>query len=470
MAIDSSGSAYVTGATRSLDFPTLDPLQGALAFGRGGASDAFVIKLDANGSSLVYSTYLGGSDIVGDAGLGIAVDSLGNAYVAGATPSTDFPTNNPFQGSKACTAYGCFNAFVAKISSQMTQQPKAEAGPDRQAECTSSEGGIVLLDGSASSDPNSTPGTNDDIVRFEWFKEFGSPSQVFLGTGVQLQVTFPIGTHGVTLRVTDQAGETDTDQVVITVLDTTPPNLTLAVSPAVLWPPNHRMVAAEVAWQVADLCDPSAAARLMTATSSEPDDMVGDGDGRTTGDIAGADIGTPDGEVLLRAERSGTGSGRVYELTYSAVDASGNSASAVTTVTVPHDLGGGPDPLLMGVEPNGLPGMAHLYWSSAVGALGYDLISGDLAALKMESGRVSLGAVSVPARMTTTTSWSEAAGDPVPEGGRAFFYLVQYRDSCGASGFGTESVPLPREPTSCDGVCPGEVTTTSVASSRPLRR
>src|SRR5207249_838685 len=82
IALDSSGNAYVTGDTLSTDFPTLNPFQPAMR----GEEDAFVAKLNAAGS-LVYSTYLGGSN--DDFGSGIAVDSSGNAYVTGFTNSTD---------------------------------------------------------------------------------------------------------------------------------------------------------------------------------------------------------------------------------------------------------------------------------------------------------------------------------------------------------------------------------------------
>jgi hypothetical protein len=91
IALDSEGNAYVTGYTTSSDFPTMNPLQPA----SGGGGDGFVAKLNPSGSALVYSTYLGGS--AGDVGNGIAVDSAGNAYVTGWTYSTNFPTINPLQ-------------------------------------------------------------------------------------------------------------------------------------------------------------------------------------------------------------------------------------------------------------------------------------------------------------------------------------------------------------------------------------
>jgi len=107
IAVDSSGNAYVTGYT-SGNFPTASPLQASHG---GGGSDAFVAKLNAAGSALVYSTYLGGSG--DDRGVGIAVDSSGNAYVTGSTTSTNFPTASPLQ---AANGGGTYDAFVAKLN------------------------------------------------------------------------------------------------------------------------------------------------------------------------------------------------------------------------------------------------------------------------------------------------------------------------------------------------------------------
>lgn len=106
IAIDSSGNTYIVGSTESLNFPTASPLQA----GSAGSSDAFVAKLNASGSALLYSTYLGGSSY--DVGLGIAVDPSGNAYVTGSTFSPDLPTANPLQASVG----GMADAFVAKLN------------------------------------------------------------------------------------------------------------------------------------------------------------------------------------------------------------------------------------------------------------------------------------------------------------------------------------------------------------------
>ena len=107
IAVDSAGSAYVTGSTYSADFPTT---AGAFDTTYNGGYDAFVTKLNAFGSALVYSTYLGGN--TDDYGYGIAVDSAGNAYVTGFTHSADFPTTG---GAFDTTTNGGWDAFVTKL-------------------------------------------------------------------------------------------------------------------------------------------------------------------------------------------------------------------------------------------------------------------------------------------------------------------------------------------------------------------
>jgi hypothetical protein len=103
IAVDSSGNAYVVGETVSTDFPTASALQPNII----GPSDAFVTKFNAAGSALVYSTYLGGDG--SEQGLGIAVDTAGNAYVTGRTAfSLTFPTANAFQPKIVGGQSDCF--------------------------------------------------------------------------------------------------------------------------------------------------------------------------------------------------------------------------------------------------------------------------------------------------------------------------------------------------------------------------
>lgn len=106
IAVNASGEAYVTGFTTSADFPIMNPLQGSF----GGVADAFVSRLSAAGSALVYSTFLGGTE--SEHGKGIALDASGAAYVTGDTNFTDFPVVNPIQGSFG----GLADGFVSKIN------------------------------------------------------------------------------------------------------------------------------------------------------------------------------------------------------------------------------------------------------------------------------------------------------------------------------------------------------------------
>jgi hypothetical protein len=106
ISVDATGNVYVAGYTCSADFPTVNPFQAVL----GGLYDAFVAKLNPSGNALLYSTFLGGAG--NDWAHALAVDSTGNAYVAGETPSGDFPVANPYQGAIA----GGFDGFVAKLS------------------------------------------------------------------------------------------------------------------------------------------------------------------------------------------------------------------------------------------------------------------------------------------------------------------------------------------------------------------
>jgi hypothetical protein len=111
IALDSFGNAYVAGVTYSTNFPSANPIQST--FG-GGVSDAFVAKLNAAGNGLIYSTYLGGDS--NDFGLGIAVDTAGDAYIIGSTYSTDFPTAHTLQGTNAAAGAGGSNAFVTEMN------------------------------------------------------------------------------------------------------------------------------------------------------------------------------------------------------------------------------------------------------------------------------------------------------------------------------------------------------------------
>ncbi len=108
IAVDSAGSAYVTGETGSADFPTTP---GAFRTTRNFAYDAYVTKLNPSGSALAYSTFIGGSQV--DFGVRIAVDASHNAYVLGNTSSSDFPIT---PGAFNTTYNGAFDIFVLRLN------------------------------------------------------------------------------------------------------------------------------------------------------------------------------------------------------------------------------------------------------------------------------------------------------------------------------------------------------------------
>jgi len=116
LAVDSSGNAYVAGSTCSTDFPvTPGAFQTTNHAAANNGCNAFVTKLNPNGTALIYSTYLGGSG--SDIGSAIALDTPGNVYVAGQTSSTDFPvTPGAFQTSNRAAANDSTNAFVTKLN------------------------------------------------------------------------------------------------------------------------------------------------------------------------------------------------------------------------------------------------------------------------------------------------------------------------------------------------------------------
>jgi hypothetical protein len=151
--------------------------------------------------------------------------------------------------------------------------------------------------------------------------------------------------HIVALDVSDGKGGTGNDDVQIVVDDTAPPSLLVSLSPSVLWPPNHKMVAISASREVVDLCDADPQVQLEFIGINESEtrntyDPAFDGsleNGITQNDIQGADLGTDDREFALRAERTGTGAGRTYTVIYTASDDSGNATSATSTVTVPHN-------------------------------------------------------------------------------------------------------------------------------------
>jgi len=207
---------------------------------------------------------------------------------------------------------------TATITVLQNTPPVADAGPDQTVEQTSPQGAMVTLNGTGSYDPE------NDTLTYNWTWTGGSAQ------GVTPAALFPAGKTTVTLTVSD-GQYTATDTVNITVQDTTPPQINATVTPEVLWPPNHQYVEIKANVTAYDIGDTSPEITLLSITSNEPDNGIGDGN--TIYDF----VIVNDFTFNLREERAGTGSGRIYTITYKATDASGNSALASATVTVKHN-------------------------------------------------------------------------------------------------------------------------------------
>jgi hypothetical protein len=181
------------------------------------------------------------------------------------------------------------------------------------------------LDGTGSSD------TDGDPLTYTWTGPFTeSPADGATST-VTLEAGCP-DDYVITLVVDDGIDESEPNEVVIKVVDTTPPAFEFSVEPAMLWPPDHKMVEITPSWKVSDDCDASPDVSLVGVVMNEGDDTIGDG--HTSNDIQI----DKDGSIYVRSERSGTGNDRVYTITYQAVDDYGNTTVRSATVSIPHDF------------------------------------------------------------------------------------------------------------------------------------
>jgi hypothetical protein len=115
------------------------------------------------------------------------------------------------------------------------------------------------------------------------------------------------------------------------VIDTIPPEISATGTPSILWSPDHKYVEVKINVTAYDICDPSPKISFVSITSNEPDNSLGDGN--TVNDI----VIVNDFTFNLRAERSGTGSGRIYTIAYKVTDVSGNYAIGTVTIEVPHN-------------------------------------------------------------------------------------------------------------------------------------
>jgi hypothetical protein len=426
LSIDrATGAASAIGPTGfqagSLEFGP----DGALYGGGTGSSGGQLFRIDRNTGASTFVGYTGLSSVTG-------------LMLVGEPRHSDCRTfTRHGEGTMTINGASCSVPPTAAI-----------AGGNVSSECSSPAGASVILDGSPSTDPDSTPGTEDDIVAYEWFQDFGLPSQVVLGQGVTLGVTLSVGAHAITLRVTDHAGNSDAETVSREVVDTVPPQINVQLAPASLWPPNHRMVDIVASVTSQDACG-GLTVILESVTSNEPDDATGSGDGMTANDIQDATTGTEDLQFKLRAERNTAGGGRTYTVVYRSTDSHGNASSKSVSVLVAHDQNGVVDPVVVTLRKQG--GHPIVDWTAVPGALYYNVVQGDVSNLHYGNSVIDLGPVTCLAGRTQQTSVADMGPSSPP--GRAIFYLVEYNDGHSSS-YGSESANMETVVTPAQGACP----------------
>lgn len=138
-----------------------------------------------------------------------------------------------------------------------------------------------------------------------------------------------------TWEAIDGNGEASECTQTLSVVDVVAPEVSCEVAVDTLWPPNHKLVDVGLSFAVSDLCDEAPSVEIRVSSDESPDSELGAGGAKHCADAV---IGG-DGSVLLRAERSGLGDGRVYVITVEAVDGCGNSSSCEATVSVPKSQG-----------------------------------------------------------------------------------------------------------------------------------
>jgi hypothetical protein len=209
------------------------------------------------------------------------------------------------------------------------EPPTVTATPDRPANAAGWHDGPVTVTFSASDEGAQPSGVHEINVTLSGAE---NDEQALAGATGEVTISAE-GLTRLTYTASDEAGNTSEPQALEVRIDSVAPTVACIAAPAVLWPPNHELRAVTVMVDVTDAGAGASGFVLEQVSSNEADDGLGDGD--TPGDVTGWDLGTADGAGQLRAERSGTGTGRVYTLAYEGADAAGNTAACTTQVQVP---------------------------------------------------------------------------------------------------------------------------------------
>ena len=218
--------------------------------------------------------------------------------------------------------FGGSKVVWLRNGSSSNRAPVANAGSDQELTAGSACTAEATLDGSSSTDPDGDP------LSYLWHWDGHSFE------GQRVTTSLGLGDHEFALEVTDPSGANSSDLAVVRVIDRTAPAITqISASPAILWPPNHRMVRVRIAAAAEDACS-AVSCSIVGVTSTEPVNGLGDGDTSPDWQIIDAS------QVDLRAERSGSGSGRSYSVAIRCTDTNGNTALGSVEVRVPKSQKG----------------------------------------------------------------------------------------------------------------------------------
>jgi hypothetical protein len=362
IAVDTLGNAYVTGVTDGSGFP--GTAGNSIQSTNGGLGDAFVTKLNASGTAILYSTYLGGSDH--DEGLAIAVDQAGNSYVTGRTSTS----GSGFPGTAGSLIQSTFgggfgDVFVTKLNAAGTALLYSTylggSGDEGGNGIAVDTVGNAYVTGDTSTAGSGFPGTAASLIQstnaggFDAFvtklnaagtallySTYLGGSGLERGFGIAVDATgqaYVTGITGLGSSFPVTAGSLQTtsgggNDAFVAKISNIPPTCNAAqANPAALWSPNHQFVPIAIT----GVTDPSGLAVTITVTGVTQDEPVNaKGDGNTSPDAV-----IQAGAASVRAERSGNGNGRVYQLSFKADNGQGGICTGAVKVSVPHSMGKG---------------------------------------------------------------------------------------------------------------------------------
>jgi hypothetical protein len=307
VAVGPTGTVVLTGNLRGTTN------LGGASLTSTGDDDAFLAYFEANGAHRWSQRFGNTGD---DWGHGCTFDPSGDLTLTGVfSASVDF-------GGGPLVSAGLNDAYVVKFDDEVvdTAPPVITCPADVDVEQTTPAGtpathaviAAFLAGASASDDVDPAPAVTHDAPDI-----------------------FPLGTTTVTFRAADASGNHAECTAAVTVIDTTPPQLTVALDKYLLWPPNNQFVTVCAKVTVLDNGMAEPTFWLVSITSNEPAER---GTRQRSQDVRGAEYGTPDLCFELRAKRAGNGSGRVYEIVYATTDGSGNTVYASARVRVPHNM------------------------------------------------------------------------------------------------------------------------------------